>query len=96
MSETDCQVASVLTTCFHKEMIGLVLCGVLVTCNSLKTMTTEKIYQRIDYYCMLVYKQSLIWLATRPHYLLNFGSEKIGPRTIMLALCICYVYIYST
>ena len=25
------------------------------------------------------------WLATRPHYLFNFGSEKIGPRAIKLA-----------
>ena len=48
-------------------------------------MTTDKLYQRIDYYCMLIYTQSLIWPATRPHYLLNFGSEKIGPRTIKLA-----------
>ena len=53
MSETDCQVALVLTTCFHKEMIGLVLCGFLVACNSLKTVTTEKIYQRIDLYVNL-------------------------------------------
>ena len=67
MSETDCQEALVLTTCFHKEMIGLVLCEGLVACNSLKTMTTDKIYQRIDYYCMLIYTQSLIWLAIRPH-----------------------------
>ena len=34
---------------------------------------------------MLIYTQTLIWHATRPHYLLNFGSEKIGPRTIKLA-----------
>ena len=34
---------------------------------------------------MLIYTQSLIRHATRPHYLLNFGSEKIGPRTIKLA-----------
>ena len=67
-------------------MIGLVLCGVLVACNSLKTMTTDQFYQRIDYYyCMLIYTQSLIWASARPHYLLNFGSEKIGPRLIKLA-----------
>ena len=29
-------------------MIGLVLCGVLVACNSLKTITTDKLYERID------------------------------------------------
>ena len=34
---------------------------------------------------MLIYTQSLIWPSTRPQYLLNFGSEKIGPRTIELA-----------
>ena len=55
MSETDSQVALVLTTCFHKEIIGLALCKVLAACNSLKTMTTDKIYQRIDYHCMLIY-----------------------------------------
>ena len=33
---------------------------------------------------MLIYTQSLIWPATRSHYLLNFGSEKVGPRTIKL------------
>ena len=37
-------------------MIGLVVCGVLAACNSLKT-TTDKLYQRIDYYCMLIYAQ---------------------------------------
>ena len=82
MSETDCQVALVLTTCFHKKMIGLVLCGVSVARNFLKTMTTDKLYQRIDYHCMLIYTQRLIWRAVRPHYL--FGSEKIGPRSIKL------------
>ena len=34
---------------------------------------------------MLIYIQSLIWPTTRPHYLLNLGSEKIEPRTIKLA-----------
>ena len=53
--------------------------------NCLKTMTTDKLYQRIDYHCMLSYTKSLIWPATRPHHLLNFGSEKIEPRTIKLA-----------
>ena len=67
-----------------KKLIGLVLCGVLVARNFLKTMTTDKLYQRIDYYCMLICTQNLIWPATRPHYLLNFGSEKIGLRTIKL------------
>ena len=66
-------------------MIGLGLCGVLVACNFLKTMITEKLYQRIDYYCMVIYTQSLSWPTTRPHHLLNFGSEKIVPRTIKLA-----------
>ena len=58
-------------------------------------MTTDKLYQRIDYYCMFLYLQSLIWPATRPHYLLNFGSEKIGPRAIKLAF-IAYVLHYIT
>ena len=83
MSKTDCQVALVLTTCFHKKMIGLVLCGVSVACNFLETMTTGKLYQRIDLYVNLHTEFNLP--ATRPHYLLNFGSEKIGPRTIKVA-----------
>ena len=66
-------------------MIGVVLCGVLVASDSLKTMTADKLYQRIEYYCMLIYTQSLSWPTTRPHHLLNFGSEKIGPRTLKLA-----------
>ena len=67
-------------------MIGLVLCGVLVACNSLKTMTIDKFYQRIDYcYCMLIDTQSLIWPFIRAHYSLNFDLEKIGPRSIKLA-----------
>ena len=57
-------------------MIGLVLCRVLVACTSLKAMTTVKLYQRIDYDCMSIYTQNLIWPAIRPHYLLNFGSKK--------------------
>ena len=66
-------------------MLGLVLHGVSVACNFFKTMTTDKLYQRIDLLVTVIYTQSLIWPATRPHYLLNFGSEKIGPRTIKLA-----------
>ena len=70
-------------------MIGLVLRGVLVACNFFKTTTTNKLYQRIDYYyCMLIYLQSLGWPATSPHYLLNFGSEKKGLRTIKLAFVV--------
>ena len=38
-------------------MIGLVLCGVLVACNSLKTITTDKLYESIDYYCVLIYTE---------------------------------------
>ena len=89
----ECQkptvISSLLTTCFHKERIGLVLCGILVACNSLKTVTTDKLYERIGYYCMLIDTQSLIWPATTPHYLLNFGSEKIGSRKIKLAFITC-------
>ena len=66
-------------------MIGLVLCGVLVVCASLKTITSDKLYQRIDYYSMLIYTRSSIWPATIPHYSFNFGAEKIGPWTIKLA-----------
>ena len=58
-------------------------------------MTTDKLYQRIGYYCMIIYLQSSVWPATRPHYLLNFGSEKIEPRTIKPAF-IVYVYITTT
>ena len=45
----------------------------LVAFNFLKAMTTDKLYQRTDYYWMLIYIQSLTWPATRPHNLLNFG-----------------------
>ena len=58
-------------------------------------MTTDKLYQRIDYYRMLIYTQSLIWPATRPHQLLNFGLEKIGPRTIKLAFVMHILYMYK-
>ena len=34
-------------------MIGLVLCEVSVACNSLKMMTSDKLYQRIDLYVNL-------------------------------------------
>ena len=44
-------------------MIVPVLCGVLVACNLLKTITTDKLYERIDYYCMLIYTQSSFNLA---------------------------------
>ena len=53
-----------------------------VVCKSFKTITTDKLHQRIDYYSVLIYTQSSIWYFTRPHYSFNFGSEKIGPRTI--------------
>ena len=34
-------------------MIGLVLCEVSIACNFLKTMITDKLYQRIDLYANL-------------------------------------------
>ena len=81
MSETDCQVALVHTTCFHQEMVGLVVGGGLVAYNSLKTITTDELYQHIDYYCIAIYTQSSNWPAAIPHHLFTFGSEKIGPCT---------------
>ena len=45
----ECQKPTV-KTCFHKEMIGLFLCGAVVASNFLNTMTTYKLYQRIDHY----------------------------------------------
>ena len=49
MLETDCPSSIIiLPRGFHKEMIGLVLCGVSVACNFLKTMTIDKLYQRIN------------------------------------------------
>ena len=35
------------------KMVGLVLYGISVACNFLKTMTTDKFYQRIDLYVNL-------------------------------------------
>ena len=52
--ETDCQTALVLTACFQNKMIGLVLRGVSVACNFLKTKTTDKLYQRIGLYFNLL------------------------------------------
>ena len=94
MSQTDSQVASVLTACFHKKMIGLVLCEVLVACNSLKTMTTDKIYQRINYYCMLIYTE--FNLAHYQKLLVKFWFRKTRTtydNTRLIYMCI-YIYIY--
>ena len=82
VSKTDCQVALALPTGFYKEMIGLVLCRVLVACNSLKTMTTDKLYQRIDVYVNLHTEFNLARYHTT--LFVEFGSEKIGPLTIKL------------
>ena len=64
-------------------MIGLVLCGVSVACNFLKTMTTDKLYQRIDLYVNLHTEFNLARYQNT--LFVNFGLEKIGPRTIKLA-----------
>ena len=56
---------------------------VFVTCNSLKTIATDKLYQRIEFYCwMLIYTQSLVWPATRPHYSLNFVFGGLVPSRL--------------
>ena len=67
-------------------MVVLVLVGVLVAGNFLKTITTDKLYQRVDYFGTLIYAPefNLARYYTQ-HYSLNFGSEKIRPRTIKLA-----------
>ena len=54
-------------------------CAIQVTRNSSLIITD-----------MLIYYTDLNLAPTRPHYSYNFGSEKIGPRTIKLAL-----YIYN-
>ena len=48
-----------------------------------KTMTTDKLYQRIDLYVNLHTDFNLARNQTT--LFVNFGSEKIGPRTIKLA-----------
>ena len=64
-------------------MIGLVICGVSVACNFFKTMTTDKLYQRIDLYVNLHKEFNLARYQTT--LFVNFGSEKIEPRPIKLA-----------
>ena len=64
-------------------MIGLVLCGVSVACNFLKTMTTEKFYQLIDLYVNLHTEFNLARYQTT--LFVEFWLKKIGPRTIKLA-----------
>ena len=64
-------------------MIGLDLCGVSVACNFLKTMTTDKLEQRIDLYVNLHTEFNLTRFQTT--LFVEFCSEKIGPRTIKLA-----------
>ena len=73
MSETDCQVTLVRTTCFHKKMVGFVLCGVSVACNSLKTMATDKLFQRIfvNLHTEFIFARSQTTLFVE-HYLLNY------------------------
>ena len=62
-------------------MIGLVVCGVLAACNSLKT-TTDKLYQRIDYYCMLIYAQ-FNFARYQTTLFVEFSSEKIGQQRLI-------------
>ena len=64
-------------------MIGLVLCGVSVACNFFKTMTTDKVYQRIGLYVNLLTEFNLARNQTT--LFVDFGLEKIEPRTIKLA-----------
>ena len=58
------------------------ICGVSVSCNFFKTITIDKLYQRIDLYdnlhtgFNLAHKQTTLFV--------NFGSEKIEPRAIEL------------
>ena len=82
MSETDCQVALVLTTYFHKKMIGLVLCDVSVACSFLKTMTTDKLYQRIDLCVNLHTEFNLARYQTT--LFVEFWFKKNSTRTIKL------------
>ena len=58
-------------------MIGLVQCGVLVARNSLKTITTDKLFQLIDYYCNYVNLHTEFNLARYQTTLfVQFCSEK--------------------
>ena len=49
-------------------------CGIEAKAKDFKMYPVIHLYQRIDYYCKLIYTQSPIWSAN--YYLFNFGSEK--------------------
>ena len=74
-------------------MIGLGLCGVLVACNFLKTMTTEKLYQRIDYYCMVIYTEFKLAYHQTTSFV-EFWLRK--NRTTYDKTRLYYVYIINT
>ena len=63
-------------------MIGLVLCGVSVACNFLKTLKTDKPYQRIGFYVNVHTEFNLARYQTT--LFVEFYFKKIGPRTIKL------------
>ena len=54
----------------------------LVACNFLKTMTTDKLYQRIDLYVNLQAEFNLALYKTT--FFVEFWFKKIGPRTVKL------------
>ena len=63
------------------HLCDLQVCNNLSNCNY--RILVKEILLEIDF--IEISFISSIWPATRPHYLLNFGSQKIGPRTIKLA-----------
>ena len=71
-------------------MIGLVLCEVSVACNFLKTMATDKLYQRIDLHVNLHTDFNLARYQTT--LFLEICSEKIGPRKAKFALIMYISY----
>ena len=75
---------------FWENLAKNCLCDLLVHCNlsncNYRIFVNETLF-RIGF--IEISFISLIWLATKPHYSLNFGSEKIGPHAIKL------VYTYQ-
>ena len=92
VSETDCQVALVLTTCFQRKIIGLVLCGISVACNFFKTMTTDKLYQRFDMYVNLHTEFNLARYQTT--LFVEFWFRK-NRTTYYIKLAFCMIVIIS-
>ena len=83
-NNTDCQQITLFCPIKCQHFVEILRKTLFAIRKFIAIYRTVIITFLVKRYCSKSVFISSNWLATRPHYSLNFGSEKTGPHTIKL------------